>query len=299
MNWSYRIISHAGDDSDVMHDIREVHVDADGKMVGVSGTAFAPVHFASWSDDVRASLIWQLERALDAVRTAPIVPMPTAPQSEEGSATEGLSGDVPGLAAGRMPIVLPLCTGLDGEIFDAAGRCFLQVDPKRELGDDQVDAIGRMIVDRVNDGRYERLVRRIAEWTEGEIAVVCPRQTRHVAQVVVAGADPVSPSFAPEDASAREDQYLVWSNEHKAWWGANHRGYTRFIDRAGRYDRTEALRIARTRDGGWRLNKGNPDEIAIRERDAIDQYADISAAQASLLNKALTATIDPQGGGEA
>ena len=54
-----------------------------------------------------------------------------------------------------------------------------------------------MIVDRVNDGRYERLVRRIAEWTEGEIAVVCPRQTRHVAQVVVAGADPVYPSFAP------------------------------------------------------------------------------------------------------
>jgi len=80
---------------------------------------------------------------------------------------------------------------------------------------------------------------------------------------------------------AGEGKYLVWSNEHKAWWGADHRGYTRFIERAGRYDRAEALKIAGTRGGGWRLNKGNPDEIAIPEEDAIEQYADITAAQAA------------------
>lgn len=45
--------------------------------------------------------------------------------------------------------------------------------------------------------RFERLVRRIAEWTEAEIAHVSARQTRHVAQVVLDGADPVYPSFAP------------------------------------------------------------------------------------------------------
>lgn len=78
---------------------------------------------------------------------------------------------------------------------------------------------------------------------------------------------------------ADELKYLVWSNEHRAWWGPDHRGYTRIIGKAGRYDRAEALRIARTRDGGWRLNKGNPDEIAIPEQDAIDQYADITRAQ--------------------
>lgn len=80
---------------------------------------------------------------------------------------------------------------------------------------------------------------------------------------------------------AGEGKYLVWSNEHKAWWGVDHRGYTRFIERAGRYDRAEALKIAGTRDGGWRLNKGNPDEIALPEQDATEQYADITAAQAA------------------
>lgn len=75
--------------------------------------------------------------------------------------------------------------------------------------------------------------------------------------------------------------HLVWSNEHQAWWGADHCGYTRIIDNAGRYDRDEAFRIAGTRGGGWRLNSGNPGEIAIPEQDAIDQYALISREQAS------------------
>lgn len=72
--------------------------------------------------------------------------------------------------------------------------------------------------------------------------------------------------------------YLVWSNEHAAWWGPDHRGYTRHIDRAGRYERSEALKIAGTRDGGWHVRKGNPDEIAIPEGDAVEQYAEITAA---------------------
>lgn len=73
--------------------------------------------------------------------------------------------------------------------------------------------------------------------------------------------------------------YLVWSNEHAAWWAPDRCGYTRIIANAGRYSRAEAMVIAGTRGGGWRLNKGNPDEIAIPEQDAIDQYADITRAQ--------------------
>lgn len=73
--------------------------------------------------------------------------------------------------------------------------------------------------------------------------------------------------------------YLVWSNEHSAWWGPNRCGYTRVIASAGRYSRAEALTIAGTRDGGWHVSKGNPDEIAIPEQDAIDQYASITEAQ--------------------
>lgn len=75
------------------------------------------------------------------------------------------------------------------------------------------------------------------------------------------------------------EKYLVWSNEHSAWWGRERCGYTRIIANAGRYNRAEALSIAGTRDGGWHVCKGNPDEIAIPEQDAIDQYADITRAQ--------------------
>lgn len=94
----------------------------------------------------------------------------------------------------------------------------------------------------------------------------------------VCGANPHAFCARPTPAQ-EQGKYLVWSNEHRAWWGKDHCGYTRIIANAGRYDRDEALKIAGTRDGGWRLNKGNPDEIAIPEQDAIDQYADITAAQ--------------------
>lgn len=87
---------------------------------------------------------------------------------------------------------------------------------------------------------------------------------------------------SPSDGSGEDSgRYLVWSNEHSAWWGPDHCGYTRIIHRAGRYDRAEAMKIAGTRDGGWHVRKGNPDEIAIPEADAIEQYADITASQAS------------------
>lgn len=76
-----------------------------------------------------------------------------------------------------------------------------------------------------------------------------------------------------------ETKYLVWSNEHAAWWGPDCCGYTRIIANAGRYDRAKALSIAGTRDGGWHVRKGNPDEIAIPEQDAIDQYAAITREQ--------------------
>lgn len=39
------------------------------------------------------------------------------------------------------------------------------------------------------------------------------------------------------------EHYLVWSNEHKAWWRAGHAGYTYHLSQAGRYTRAEALSI--------------------------------------------------------
>ena len=55
-------------------------------------------------------------------------------------------------------------------------------------------------------------------------------------------------------------RFLVWSNEHRMWWRGNHRGYTQFIDEAGRYSRDEAGRIVAkaTLDGALTVRRTNP-----------------------------------------
>ena len=37
-----------------------------------------------------------------------------------------------------------------------------------------------------------------------------------------------------------KNNWLIWSNEHKAWWNANKRGYTFIIEEAGRYSFDDA-----------------------------------------------------------
>lgn len=64
--------------------------------------------------------------------------------------------------------------------------------------------------------------------------------------------------------------YLIWSNEHRCWWATDRMGYTLSVERAGRYSRAEAIRIAGTARGGWETGR-NPDEIAIPEADALEQ----------------------------
>jgi len=39
-------------------------------------------------------------------------------------------------------------------------------------------------------------------------------------------------------------RWVVWSEEHGAWWRPGHWGYTRSLRQAGRYDRAEAMDIA-------------------------------------------------------
>ena len=38
-------------------------------------------------------------------------------------------------------------------------------------------------------------------------------------------------------------KYWIWSNEHGAWWGPNHRGYVRSLAEAGVYDFSDAVQI--------------------------------------------------------
>jgi hypothetical protein len=40
-----------------------------------------------------------------------------------------------------------------------------------------------------------------------------------------------------------EHCYVVWSFEHRSWWGPGHCGYTRDLGRAGRYTAQEAGQI--------------------------------------------------------
>lgn len=38
-------------------------------------------------------------------------------------------------------------------------------------------------------------------------------------------------------------KWLIWSFEHRAWWGPNRRGYVQTVDQAGRYSAVEACEI--------------------------------------------------------
>ncbi|MGQ3671832.1 hypothetical protein ACT6QG_05490 [Xanthobacter sp. TB0136] len=67
--------------------------------------------------------------------------------------------------------------------------------------------------------------------------------------------------------------YVVWSNEHSAWWGPDRRGYNTHLTHAGRYTRDEALWIC-TRARGGREFHSNPTEVPVPLRDAEQFWPD-------------------------
>lgn len=69
-----------------------------------------------------------------------------------------------------------------------------------------------------------------------------------------------------DDATAA---YLIWSNEHEAWWGPGGYGYTLDIKYAGRYGREYAIQICKRALYGRHKGLSYP-ELAIAERDALD-----------------------------
>jgi hypothetical protein len=73
-----------------------------------------------------------------------------------------------------------------------------------------------------------------------------------------------------ENKGDMSDRYLIWSNEHGAWWRPNSCGYTMEISEAGRYSQTEAIARCVTRD----QRPGRPlPELPIREDDLISLLA--------------------------
>jgi hypothetical protein len=55
-------------------------------------------------------------------------------------------------------------------------------------------------------------------------------------------------------------KFLVWSNQRRMWWRANHSGYTEYIEEAGRYERPAAEKIVAqaTLDGQLNVRREDP-----------------------------------------
>jgi len=74
------------------------------------------------------------------------------------------------------------------------------------------------------------------------------------------------------DGTGQEDgptdpEYLIWSNEHAAWWGPDNRGYTKRVSEAGCYTHTEALRICASAMRGTADRLGMLPEVPVRLAD--------------------------------
>lgn len=72
------------------------------------------------------------------------------------------------------------------------------------------------------------------------------------------------------------EKYLIWSNEHRAWWGCARRGYVRRSAEAGHYTRKEAISISCDALPGRR--SGGPfNEIPVRLSDIEEMLARFKA----------------------
>ncbi len=67
--------------------------------------------------------------------------------------------------------------------------------------------------------------------------------------------------------------WLIWSNEHRAFWAAKRLGYTTNMGEAGRYSRAEAVAIVLGANAGGNLpdshhNAGEPYEVMVHAPEA-------------------------------
>lgn len=69
------------------------------------------------------------------------------------------------------------------------------------------------------------------------------------------------------------ERYLIWSNEHGAWWGPGRCGYVRRLAEAGRYSRDEALTICAHAIPGDAERFGLLPELPVRLTDVLTMQA--------------------------
>lgn len=64
--------------------------------------------------------------------------------------------------------------------------------------------------------------------------------------------------------------YLIWSNEHRAWWGPSFLGYEKKLTEAGGYTRNEALKICADALPGAMEQMGVLSELPVRRADVLE-----------------------------
>lgn len=67
--------------------------------------------------------------------------------------------------------------------------------------------------------------------------------------------------------------YLIWSNEHRAWWRPQRQGYTSSIHEAGQYTRENAFKICKNANYEHFFDErcvATPNEIAVWRDDALE-----------------------------
>jgi hypothetical protein len=69
-----------------------------------------------------------------------------------------------------------------------------------------------------------------------------------------------------------DDVYLIWSHEHRAWWGPGECGYVASIGAAGRYSRAKALMICIQAVPGTAAQLGALPELPVREADLLELH---------------------------
>ena len=63
-------------------------------------------------------------------------------------------------------------------------------------------------------------------------------------------------------------KWLIWSNEHQAWWREGQRGYAIDVAEAGRYEQKEALKILKNANEGIQMDERAPNEILVPDEHA-------------------------------
>lgn len=71
--------------------------------------------------------------------------------------------------------------------------------------------------------------------------------------------------------------WLVWSNEHRAWWAAESKGYATHVCDAGRYTLRVANRICDPRN----VTKGVPDEVIVPSPELVERMMKVQGELAA------------------